>query len=568
MADLAGEPGFTGDFAEYLAKTFPSSTAGDFAPLEAGIVSEDTYFEQTSFWTLGHLPVIDYVLRAHQPDLALIGTPVTDEVQHQFLGLVSKTLPNGSPNPAYDDADLDRVPDGRVAAHERYIQRAYEIADSTMRITRSRMGADATNTFVSSDHGFAPQFLAVDASKPLVDLGLLSRPQTANCRTATGETIGKAKACWAGGALQVYLNLAGRDPAGGGFQQVAAADEAAVVGQIRAAYAGLADPNDWTGNGAPEGWKVIDRSFTKAESRYIPNGPSGSTTDMAHPTRTGDLVVFAYPPYQFDAATPGTLVAPSHFFGQHGYGPDVQDLPDNVNMRATFLADGPSIKKGTFAGVRTIDIAPTISYLMNIPVPGQSQGRAMVEMVSGANHRRLISIVGLNDFHGQLDPTTRLYDGRNINVGGAAQLATLFDEEVASLGGPSLLLAGGDNVGASPPSSGLLDDVPTIDVENAWGLDATAYGNHEFDYGVDRLKAHQARARFPFLATNIVEEATGKAPSWVTPSKVFTVGGVKVGVIGAALESTPELVGAGATAGLQVPAGGRPHPRGVQASPP
>ena len=61
---------------------------------------------------------------------------------------------------------------------------------------------------------------------------------------------------------------------------------------------------------------------------------------MAHPTRTGDLVVFAYPPYQFDAATPGTLIAKSEFFGQHGYVPDVQDLDDNVNMRATFLAGG------------------------------------------------------------------------------------------------------------------------------------------------------------------------------------------------------------------------------------
>ena len=92
--------------------------------------------------------------------------------------------------------------------------------------------------------------------------------------------------------------------------------------------------------------------------------------------------------------------------------------------------------------------------------------------------------------------------------------------------------------------------MPAIDVENAWGLDATSYGNHEFDYGVERLLAHQARANFPFLATNIVDEETGETPPWVTPSKVFTVNGVKVGVIGAELESTPELVKAGATEGL------------------
>ena len=87
--------------------------------------------------------------------------------------------------------------------------------------------------------------------------------------------------------------------------------------------------------------------------------------------------------------------------------------------------------------------------------------------------------------------------------------------------------------------------MPAIDVENAWGLDATSYGNHEFDYGVERLLVHQERANFPFLATNIVETATGEAPAWVTPSVVFTVNGVKVGVIGAELENTPELVSAG-----------------------
>ena len=126
----------------------------------------------------------------------------------------------------------------------------------------------------------------------------------------------------------------------------------------------------------------------------------------------------------------------------------------------------------------------------------------------------------------------------------------MFDEELGSLPRGSLILAGGDNVGASPPNSGLLQDMPAIDVENAWRLDATSYGNHEFDYGVARLLEQQARANFPFLATNIVETSTGVAPSWVTPSVVFNVNGTEVGVIGAGLTSTPELVSAGATAGL------------------
>jgi 2',3'-cyclic-nucleotide 2'-phosphodiesterase (5'-nucleotidase family) len=126
----------------------------------------------------------------------------------------------------------------------------------------------------------------------------------------------------------------------------------------------------------------------------------------------------------------------------------------------------------------------------------------------------------------------------------------MFDEEAASLPGETLLLASGDNVGASPPNSALLEDRPTIDVENAWGLDATSYGNHEFDYGIERLQAQQAQANFPFLAANIVDEVTGVAPDWILPSKVFEVQGIKVGVIGADVKTTPELVSAGNTAGL------------------
>ena len=45
-----GEPGFTGTFEDFVAERFPSSQAGDFAVLEAGIVSEETYIEQGQYW--------------------------------------------------------------------------------------------------------------------------------------------------------------------------------------------------------------------------------------------------------------------------------------------------------------------------------------------------------------------------------------------------------------------------------------------------------------------------------------------------------------------------------------
>ena len=93
-----GEPGYT-EFDEYLAAEFPTSTAADFAILEAGVTSEDTYVEQGLYWSTGHWPMLEYVAETYQPDLLMVGMPTTDEFQHQFLGLVSPRLPNGQANP-------------------------------------------------------------------------------------------------------------------------------------------------------------------------------------------------------------------------------------------------------------------------------------------------------------------------------------------------------------------------------------------------------------------------------------------------------------------------------------
>ena len=414
------------------------------------------------------------------------------------------------------------------------------------------MGKDPT-TFVASDHGFAPQFLAIDASQPLVDLGLLSKPQTSNCRPATGETIGKAKACWAGGALQIYLNVAGRDPAGGGFQQVAATDVAATVAAIKATYLGLTDPNDWTHDGQPEGWKVIDRAFTKAEARYIPNGPD-TTADMAHPTRTGDLVVFAYPPYQFDAETPGTLVAPSHFFGQHGYVPDVQDLAREHQHAGDVPRRRRRASPRARSTARTIDLAPTLAFLLGIPEPQHSQGascstssRAATRVQADLDHRaeRLPRPARPDDAR----RSTGIDRRRSAAPRTSRRCSTRSSRRCPA---PGLLLAGRRQ-------------------RRRLAAELGAAGGHAGDRRRERVgprrhvvrqprvrlrrrrgcsRSRRGRTSRSWRRTSSTT-ATGQRPPWVTPSTVFTVNGVKVGVIGAELENTPELVSAGATAGLK-----------------
>ena len=494
--------------------------------------------------------MLEYVAKTYHPDLLMVGYPTTDEFQHQFLGLVSETLPNGDPNPAYDDVDLDGTPDGRVAQREGFLRAAYEGSDAALTLARSLVGRDPT-TFVSSDHGFAPQFLAVDASLPLVEMGLLSAPQTSNCRPATGEAIGKAKACWAGGTVQVYLNVAGRDPAGGGYQQVPAADVSATVAAIKAKYLSLTDPNDWTHDGERRGLDGHRPRLLQGRGAVHPERPRQHGRHvLADPDgRRRRLLLSAVPVRRRDArharrAVP-LLRAARVRPGRPG--------PRQQHQHAR---DVPGRRPGHREGQRDAR-GPSTSRRRSrsswaSPSPSRARAGCCSTSLKGGERYTPISIVGLTDFHGQLEPSTLAFDGINTSVGGAAYLATMFDEELGSLPGPGLLLASGDNVGASPANSGLLEDTPAIDVENAWGLDATSLGNHEFDYGVDRLKAHIARADFPFLASNVIDAATGQTPDWLDGrSQVFTINGIKVGVIGAELANTPELVSANATAGLE-----------------
>jgi hypothetical protein len=91
-----------------VAQKFPTSTAADYAILEAGIVSEETYVEQGLYWETGHHPLIAYILRKHQPDLVMAGYPTVDEFQHQFLGLVTP-MPTAA-EPAYDDVQVNARP--------------------------------------------------------------------------------------------------------------------------------------------------------------------------------------------------------------------------------------------------------------------------------------------------------------------------------------------------------------------------------------------------------------------------------------------------------------------------
>ncbi len=170
-----------------------------------------------------------------------------------------------------------------------------------------------------------------------------------------------------------------------------------------------------------------------------------------------------------------------------------------------------------------------------------SAGQQAAPDPGGAAGRVTLSIVGTTDLHGRAFPR----DGH----GGLALLGGYVRNLRAARaadGGAVLLLDAGDTFQGgvtSDISEGLL----VVDAYNALGYDALAIGNHEFEYGaVDTatgpeandmrgaLKAAAARARFPFLAANVIDIATGRPVAWpnVRPSAIVDAAGLRMGIVG------------------------------------
>jgi 2',3'-cyclic-nucleotide 2'-phosphodiesterase / 3'-nucleotidase / 5'-nucleotidase len=152
---------------------------------------------------------------------------------------------------------------------------------------------------------------------------------------------------------------------------------------------------------------------------------------------------------------------------------------------------------------------------------------------------RWLRIIATNDFHGALEPRA---DSTGVVRGGAAYLATEIRNARSACVAPrceSLWLDGGD-LFQGTPASNLAFGRPVMTIFNALGLTAAALGNHEFDWGLDTLRAHMRETRYAILGAN-VRDAGGRDISWIRDDTLVTVGSLKVGVIGAALVETPTV---------------------------
>lgn len=147
-----------------------------------------------------------------------------------------------------------------------------------------------------------------------------------------------------------------------------------------------------------------------------------------------------------------------------------------------------------------------------------------------------IRVIHTTDLHGHILPT-RDYDGRT-GVGGLLRDATLIRQLRAER--EHVLLVDCGDLYQGGPESLLSEGRVMTRALDALGYDAWILGNHEFDWGLDKLVARQAEARTPVLAANIITREGRTQPlTRVQPFLIREFEGVRVAVVGLITPGVP-----------------------------
>lgn len=154
-----------------------------------------------------------------------------------------------------------------------------------------------------------------------------------------------------------------------------------------------------------------------------------------------------------------------------------------------------------------------------------------------------LQILDVSDWHGQVVPNST-----TPATGGAAQLKAWFDAARAEVPN-TITLTAGDDVGATPPLSNYFEDVPAILAQRMMGIQVSTFGNHNFDFGLERLQAQIDLAAstdptvpgtpFRYVVSNLSNRDANL--TGVRDYAIFEYKGVKVAVIGVINEEAPSL---------------------------
>lgn len=134
-------------------------------------------------------------------------------------------------------------------------------------------------------------------------------------------------------------------------------------------------------------------------------------------------------------------------------------------------------------------------------------------------------IIGINDFHGACTPesTSSRY------TMGLAKLSTFISEKSKDI--TTFVISAGDMWQGSIESNSNYGNYVT-EAMNIMNFDCMTIGNHEFDWGIDKIYANLEIANFPFLGGNIYYKNEYKIIDNIRTSTIIEKDGIKLGVIG------------------------------------
>ena len=159
-----------------------------------------------------------------------------------------------------------------------------------------------------------------------------------------------------------------------------------------------------------------------------------------------------------------------------------------------------------------------------------------------------LDLYNLTDVHGHIEKASK---NGTVTESGIPAVGCYLDRARAASGDASFTLLG-DNIGASPFTSGSLQDNPTIAALNELEPLGSTIGNHELDLGLDVFKHRidgtggYTKVGFPYLGANVdgMGRYLGDKVVWTSAS------GVRVAFIGAIAGDVPYKLSPGTTKGL------------------
>lgn len=143
-----------------------------------------------------------------------------------------------------------------------------------------------------------------------------------------------------------------------------------------------------------------------------------------------------------------------------------------------------------------------------------------------------LTVLHTNDQHSRIEPFDA-NSGRNANQGGFARIAHLINEIRKST--PSVILLDSGDIFQGTPYYNIFGGELELKLMNLMGYDASTFGNHEFDNGLEGLDKVLPTAQFPFLTSNYDFTNTILAGR-TEPYRIFNKNGIKIGVFGLGIE--------------------------------